>query len=147
LLLHAFDAAYTIPPAVYRTWHYPLHQPIDLPDEDPNERLLVIGFEIAKKAKGSERTYFRAKAPETMKLGELFYHFVNDYNDLHSETTIEYADDDFVPHEWWFRKKPKWYQFHKILNPDYSIRENGITENTVIICERTEATTQHYTYA
>jgi hypothetical protein len=71
-----------------------------------------------------------------MKLGELYYHFLNDYNDLHNENTIEYAENGHDAHEWWFRRKPKWYQAHRILDPNLSIRENGIKENTVVICER-----------
>jgi hypothetical protein len=138
LVIHTFNAAYKIPTAVFPTWSYPLNQQIEIPDENPNERLYVIGFEIAKKYIDTKKTYFRAKAPEGMKLGELYYFFINDYNELQSETTIEYASKDFDAYEWWFRKKPKWYQRQRILNPDISVRENGIKENTVIICERIE---------
>ena len=137
LLLHTFDAAMDIPPPAYVNWSYP-ERPIDLPDEKENEHLYVIGFEIAKKATDSGKTYFRAKAPEDMLLGDLFYHFTNDYNDLHSETPIEYSDNNIIQ-EWVFRTKPKWYQFSKILDPDKTVNENKIKENTVIICERVAA--------
>lgn len=136
LVLHSYKAAYNIPGAVFPTWQYPLHKEILLPEESINEKVLVIGFEIAKKNSDEKKTYFRAKAPETMKLGDLFYHFINDYNDLHNEKVIEYTDNEVEPFEWWFRRKPKWYQFEKILNPELSVRENGITENTVVTCER-----------
>lgn len=140
LVVHTFEAAYNIPAAVFPTWQYPLHKPIELPDENTSEKVLVIGFEIAKKATDQNKTYFRAKAPETMKLGDLFYHFINDYNSLYSETTIQYTDSEHEPQEWWFSRKPKWYQLRKIFNPDLSNRENGIKEDTVIICERLAAT-------
>jgi len=136
LVMRTFEAAYSIPPTRYGTWEYPLFNPIELPPEDPREKLLVIGFELAKKSKDTKKTYFRAKAPEGIKLGELFYHFMNDYNELQSETTIEYADNGNVPHEWWFRLRKKWYQKNRILNPLVSVRENGVKENSVIICER-----------
>jgi len=136
LIFQTFNTAFNIPPAVFTTWSYPLTQSIELPDENPSERLFVIGFEIAKKSKNVTRTYFRAKAPESMKLGELYYHFINDYNELQSETPIEYVTNDFNAYEWWFRRKPKWYQAQRILNPEITVRENGIKENTVIICER-----------
>ncbi len=136
LFYHTFEAAYDIPAAAYNTWEYPLNNPIDLPEEDPSERLLVIGFEMAKKSTDKKNTYFRAKAPENIKVGELFYHFINDYNDLQSETPIEYADHSNMAFEWWFRLKPKWYQSNKILDPNISFRNNGIKENSVIICER-----------
>ena len=72
LLQHTFLAAYAIPATSFTTWQYPA-SPIDLPDEKEGERLYVIGFEIAKKDTDRQRTYFRAKAPEGMILGELYY--------------------------------------------------------------------------
>lgn len=135
LLLHTFDAAISIPYPIYNYWKYPLSHPIDLPDEDERERLYVIGLEIPKNITDKERTYFTVKAPENMTLGDLFYHFINDYNEVQSETTIAYATES-EPHEWTFRTKPKWYNSSKILNPELSIKYNKIKENTVVICER-----------
>jgi hypothetical protein len=140
LVFHSFQAAYAIPPARFPTWQYPLHQPVEeLPENDRNEHILVIGFEVAKKARDNRKTYFRVRAPETWQLGNLFYHFINEHNDPHNQTTIEYTDTQYEPYEWWFYKKRKWYQAQKILNPAFSVRENGITENTIIVCERNEA--------
>ena len=136
LVMHTFQAAYEIPPPVYSTWEYPVNQTIDLPAENPREKIFVIGFEISKKITDTKRTYFRAKAPENMQLGELYYFFINDYNELQSETPIEFADKQYEPYEWWFRKKTKWYQAIHILDPALSVKDNGIKENTVIICER-----------
>lgn len=136
LFRNMFRTAFTIPKAKFVTWQYPLKS-IDLLDEKEGEKLLVIGFEIAKKNTGA-KTYFRAKAPEQMPLGELYYHFINDYNELQSETPINYTDADNEMTEWWFRIKPKWYQLNRILDPTLTIAENGIKENSVIICERLE---------
>ncbi len=136
LFVHTFEAAYAIPPPQYPTWQYPIDNPIDLPDDNPNEKLLVIGFEIAKKKSDAKRTYFRAKAPENIRLGELFYHFINDYNELQSETPIEFYDNTNGAHQWWFRTKTKWYQGSRILDPLASVRDNEIKENTVIVCDR-----------
>lgn len=136
LLFHSFQAAYNIPAALFPTWQYPLHNRIELPAQNPKEKILVIGFRIAKKATDTKRTYFRVMAPETWKLNDLFYHFINEHNELANETNIEYADNEYEPYEWLFYKQTKWYQSQKILNPEFSIRENGIKENTVVICER-----------
>ena len=136
LVLHTFEAAYNIPLPVFATWQYPIYAPIDLPDEKINEKLVVIAFEIAKKSEDYIKTNFRAKGPEAMLLGDLYYHFLNDYNELHSETTIDYADKDLNPQEWWFRVKPRWYQHQRILDPAISIYDNRIKEDTIIICER-----------
>ena len=136
LVYYTFEAAYNIPSPTYGTWHYPVNNVIELPPENPKEKLLVIGFEIAKKASDAKRTFFRAKAPEGFELGELYYHFINDYNELHPETLIEYVDEEYEPNEWLFKMKRKWYESKIVLDPSASIRDNGIKENTVIICER-----------
>ncbi len=140
LLSSMFAAAYDIPRAVFPTWQYPLLETIDLPDEKEGERLYVIGFEIAKKETDVQRTYFRAKAPEQMILGELYYHFINDYNELQSETPIQYTDRQGKAQEWHFRTKAKWYQRSRILDATRTIQAAGIKENTVIICERAPRT-------
>jgi hypothetical protein len=136
VLLYTFEAAYKIPPPVFATWYYPLTAPIELPDEKVNEKILVIAFEISKNATDNVKTNFRAKGPEAMLLGDLYYHFLNDYNDVQSETPIKFTDKDDHPYEWWFRIKPKWYQGNRILDPELSIRDNHVKENSIIICER-----------
>ncbi len=135
-LFYTFEAAYSIPDPVFASWIYPVHEDIELPDERPNEKLVVIAFEIAKKSDSPTKTNFRAKGPEAMKLGDLYYHFINDYNEYHSETTIDFADEQRETYEWWFRIKPKWYQSNRILDPELTVRENNIKENAIIICER-----------
>ncbi|MBS1929187.1 MAG: hypothetical protein KIS82_10515 [Ferruginibacter sp.] len=135
-ILYSFEAAYNIPPTEYPTWKYPLYHPIDLPDERPNEKLLVIAFEAAKAPTDKVRTNFRAKGPETMKLGDLFYHFINDYNEIQSETPIQYADQENSAFDWGFRIRPRGIRASQILDPELSMRENGIRENSIIICER-----------
>ena len=136
LIYYTFETAYNIPASIFPNWQYPVNDPIDLPDERPNEKLLVIAFEICKKNTDKARTNFRAKGPEGMKLGDLFYHFINDYNDMQSETPIEYAEGNTNVYVWGFRLKPKWYQSERVLDPELTVRENLIRENAVIICDR-----------
>lgn len=136
LVVNTFIAAYNIPTAYFTTWQYPVNNPIDPPEDNGNERLVVIGFEIAKKTSDTNKTFFRAKAPEEIALGELFYHFINDYNELQSETPIQFVNSDSEPVSWWFRVKTKWYQGTRILDPQLTIKHNKIKENSVIICER-----------
>lgn len=136
LVYKTFSAAFAIPAPVYNTWLYPVDEPIGLPEDDPREKLLVIGFEISKKPGDNKRTYFRAKAPENIYLGDLFYFFLNDYNELHSETQIQFVDQKYEPYQWLFRFKTKWYQSQKILDPAATVKDNGVKENSVIICDR-----------
>lgn len=136
LILHSFQAAYDIPAARFPTWEYPVFRQEELPDIDDRDRVLIIGFEVAERSTDQSRIYFRLRAPETWQLGTLFYRFINEYNEADNKGTIEYLSRNDDPYEWWFYKKPKWYQLRKILNPEFSVRESGIRENTVIVCER-----------
>ena len=136
LIFHSFQAAYAIPAARFPTWQYPLHKTEELPDINDNDLVLIIAFEVAEKAADSKKVYFRVRAPETWQLGTLFYRFINEYNNPDNKTKIDYTDEQDNPFEWWFYKKPKWYQWRKIVHPEFSIRESGIRENTVIVCER-----------
>lgn len=137
LLLHTFDAAISIPPPQYLSWQYP-EEAIEMPDEKEGEHLYVIWFEIAKKITGSgQPTFFRGKAPEDMLLGDLFYHFINEYNEDHSETPIEYTGQGKTA-DWLFRTRPRWYRFSRVLNADITVAQNHIKENTIIICERAQ---------
>ena len=135
LVIHTFDAAFDIPSPVYPTWIYPA-KALNLPEDDPREKLLVIGFEIAKKMTDARRTYFRAKAPENIYFGDLYYFFINDYNEVQSETPIQFCDKNEAACEWIFRLKRKWYQGRKIVDPALSVKDNGIKENSVIVCQR-----------
>lgn len=135
LVMHTFQSAYNIPAPVYNVWKYPVDDPINLPEDDPREKLFVIGFEISKKP-NDKRTYFRAKAPEGIYLGDLFYFFLNDYNELQSETQIQFVNEQYEAYEWIFRLKTKWYQGQRVLDPSLTVKDNGIKENSIIICDR-----------
>lgn len=135
MLHYSFEAAYIIPKPVFINWVYPIDNPIEPPEDNVTERLLVIGFEIPKKLTDNQKTYFRAKTPESINLGELFYHFINDYNEMQSETKVQIMDDKKGPLIWYFRLKRKWFLPDVVLNPNITIRENKVRENSVIICE------------
>ena len=71
-----------------------------------------------------------------MVLGELYYFFINDYNEVQSETPIQFASPEGEPYEWLFRKETKWYEGVNILDPTLTVKDNAIEENSIIICER-----------
>lgn len=141
LCWYTYCAERAIPLPEYRLWGYP-PTPIAVPEDNYNEKLLVIGFLLNKKTKDKNKTFFRAKTPESIRLGELFYHFINDYNELQNETPIEYLDENEEPITWWFRLKGKWFQPDRILDHSMSVRENKIKENAIIICEQVDKTVQ-----
>jgi Type VI secretion system, TssN len=137
LVNQTFQRAIAIPPKVLNQWFYPITEEIEEPDEKKLKDLLVISFEFQKLTSDAHYTNFRAKAPADMELGELFYYFVNDYNERHPNAKIQYIDSLGDPHGWTFYLKPKWYTLKtKYIDWDKTIYSNRIKENDVIICSR-----------
>lgn len=134
---HTFLMAADIPLKIRKQWLYPLHEKMEEPDESKLKNLLVISFELEKQAGDAHLTNFRAKAPTGMEFNQLFYHFLNDYNEHHPNSRIQLADSSGEPHAWMFYKKPRWYSLStKYIDTDKTIYNNYIRENDVIICSR-----------
>ncbi len=132
-----FLKAVAIPPGIIKQWKYPFDQHIVDPDESKFRNLLVISFEFQKQTTDNHFTNFRAKAPADMEFGQLFYFFINDYNERHPSAKINYVSQTGEPHEWIFYKKPRWHSiFTEYIDTDKTIFNNKIRENDIIICSR-----------
>ena len=134
---HTFLSALAIPPKVLNQWYYPVHEPMEDPEESKLKNMLLISFEFQKNGQESFFTNFRAKAPVDMELGELFYYFINDYNERHPQGQIHFSNGTGKPYGWMFYKKPKWYTIlTTYMDSDKTIYLNRIRENDVIVCSR-----------
>jgi hypothetical protein len=131
-----FEKMMAIPARIYKWWQYPAYQEVPEVNEDDMRDIIVIGFELEKKINDQDRTYFRARTPIKMDLGDLFYHFINDYNDRYPNTPIDVLDANGQPYGWVFHLKSKWLGTAKTLDPDKPVFMNGMQENSVIICNR-----------
>ncbi len=140
LFRKTFVAARAVPLPEMEQWYYPVHTSVPDPEAHELENPFVITFVVRKKAEDPEPASFRAKAPAEMKLGRLFYYFVEDYNEQHSGDLLEYSDQFGRPYGWVFYFKPRWYLFFskRYRDPAQTVKENNIGENTVIICERAD---------
>jgi hypothetical protein len=134
--VHSLHRYLTIPPKIFKAWKYPLGKEIPDPLDSELVSLLVISFIFRKKTGDAEVTTFRAKAPQHMVFSRLFYYFINDYNERHPESTIEFTDGDKGPCGWVFYLKPGWLGQRKYIDPDQVIIDNRIRENSVIVCQR-----------
>lgn len=137
LVYQTFLKAIAIPPKIFRLWLYPINEEEQEPDEDKLKNMLVISFEFQKKINERHFTNFRAKAPRDMEFGQLFYYFINDYNERHPNARIEYTDEDKEAYGWIFYKKPRWYTINTFyIDPEKTFYANRIRENDVIVCSR-----------
>ncbi len=131
-----YAAFLRIPPKAYKQWYYPVGQ--SLPDMDLLDlsRVLVIQFEFTKQFDETAFTNFRAKAPVSMLLGELFFIFLNDYNDRNPDSPVAYLDAAQQPYGWTFYKKHHWYQRRRYLGPDLTFQANKVVDNETIVAVR-----------
>lgn len=137
IVYYTYRQAVAIPFKILKQWHYPAHMEIAEVDEKKLRNLLVISFEFYKKGADKHFTNFRAKAPADMEFGELFYYFINDYNERHPGASISYINEKGEASGWIFFKKPKWYTlFTKYIDPERTIFINKVRENDIIICSR-----------
>lgn len=136
-IYNTFLKAINIPVKVYKKWYYPVHDEVEDPDENKMKNMLVISFEFQKKHTDKYFTNFRAKAPSDMEFGQLFYYFINDYNERHPKENIQFVNEQGQPYGWIFYRKPRWYTIGtKHIEPDYTFFTNHIKENDVIVCSR-----------
>lgn len=132
-----FIKAISIPPKILKEWFYPLREEIEDPEESKLRNLLVISFEFRKKTEDHTITNFRAKAPVDMEFGQLFYYFINDYNDRHPDSKVQFINNAGEPNGWVFYKKHRWFTFiTDYIDAEKTIFNNHIKENDVIICTR-----------
>jgi hypothetical protein len=125
-----------IPDKIFKKWYYPLDH--DMPNLDLLDlsRVLIIQFEFLKNTTETTMTNFKAKAPYNMPFSELFYIFINDYNESHPQHIIEVTDSKQVPFAWVFYKRTAWWKSDAYVDPDLTFQDNGIVNNDIIICKR-----------
>lgn len=132
-----FSNALSVPGKILKRWYYPCGEELEEPDEDKLRNLLVISFVIQKHLGDDQETHFRAKAPIDMEMGELFYYFINDYNERHPNDKIDYLDPSGEPYGWLFYKKNPYLRLaSQYVDAEKTIYNNRIRENNVILCNR-----------
>lgn len=137
LILKTFHYALLIPVSIFKKWYYPIEKKIGYPNEERLINPMVLSFLFRKKQNDEAVTNFRVKAPEGMEFGELFYHFINDYNERFPESKIEVVDGEHQACGWLFYLKPNWFGHTSYINPNRSALSNGLKEDLSIICQRT----------
>jgi hypothetical protein len=110
----------------------------EMPDLDfiDLSKIQVVQFVFLKKIKDPSHTNFTSKAPLEMPFSQLFFIFINDYNERNSLQTIEFANDKALPYGWLFYRKRKWPWRRHYFDPDRNFSQNGIQPNEVIFAER-----------
>lgn len=133
-----FNRAMNIPPKVYVTWQFPENykEAAGVSDEEMRD-LVVFTLLMEKDKEATKYSVYRAKGPTRIDFGRLFYNFVLDYNDRHPGEEIQIEDENGL-FDWVFFLQPKWYETTKYIDPNLTLYMNGIEENSVVFCMRTD---------
>ena len=134
-----YEFTLLIPVPIYKKWLYPVGEDIKDPTQKELMNPLVISFEFQKYQGKDDITNFRVKAPEIMEFGKLFYFFINDYNERHPESMIEYLENTSQePCGWIFYFKPNWWSSIRHIDFARTVISNNLKEDNIIICRRVE---------
>jgi len=138
LCFYAYLFFAQIPLKVYKVWHYPVNE--KMPDLDMVDlsQIEVIQFVLHRKLQASSLVNFTSKAPLDMSLGQLFFIFINDYNEKNPQTTIEFLNGQNLPSGWVFYRKNKWFNTRYYFDPELSFRKNDIRPNELVYADRVE---------
>lgn len=131
-VVRCFDLALAVPAKIYKEWYYPAKPIIADMDKFDLSNFAIITYVFSKKEGDTEKSNFQTKAPYDIKLGDLFYFFINEWNRKYPQGNIQYTDEQANTFGWLFYVKDKWYQPKKFLDPDKTVRENNINVNQII---------------
>lgn len=138
LCLQVYRFFFQIPPRTYKSWYYPLSE--EMPDLDMIDlsQIEVVQFVFAKNLQEPTQTNFTSKAPLNMTLGQLFFIFINDYNDKNAQHPIGYLKSPQQPFGWLFYRRKKWLNQKHYFDADLSFRDNAIQPNELIYAVRVD---------
>lgn len=131
-VVRCYDLALAVPDKEYKEWFYPSKPIVADMDRIDLSNFAIITYVFSKKFGDKEMSNFQSKAPYDLKLGDLFYFFIQEWNYKYPQANIEFADADHKTFGWLFYVQDKWYQPKRFLDPDITIRENKILVNQII---------------
>ena len=135
----SFRAWRAFPRPVYKLWHFnPLAPGPDLSRMDLNN-FMVVHFMMPRRYGETLYHDFSSKAPNQMKLSDLFAIFLADYNRLKPDQALQYLDNQGQPFGWLFYAKQPWWRRRKYYDPDYTFQDNFLRQGSIIMALRVPA--------
>jgi hypothetical protein len=131
----AFDHFNDIPVRVFRAWNFPPPGTLSDPNDSEMADPIIINFEI-RKGINDDCTVFKAKAPKGLTLGRLFYYFIMDYNSRYPDNPVLINEGENSYFKWTFLMTGSIFSGKVYPDPDLTISDNKIKENSSITCER-----------
>lgn len=133
LMVHAWNYYTCIPQSKFPVWY--------IPDGEIDTRATIFLNSITLKIKVTQKYFdpeemeFVITEPGRMPLGKVFYHFITRQN-AKADMTIDCVDENKHPFGWEFYVENLNGLFKRHLNPEASLIDNKVEENTVITAKR-----------
>ena len=143
LLPYFFGESYRawliVPHKQYKLWRFnPLAPGPDLARMDLSH-FMVVHFLMTRRFGESLYHDFSSKAPYQMRLSDLFFIFLSDYNKLKPDQALQYVDNQGQPFGWLFYAKQPWWRQRKYFDPDYTFQDNFLRQGSIIVAQRVPA--------
>lgn len=135
-LTTAFNAYRSIPQEIHKVWYFPLHADEVDYDNIDTSTIYMLELEYSKSINDPRITNTKLRAPVSMKFGDWFRSFIENYNYKYESDPIQYTTIDQTPLGWIFYTKPSLLGKSKYIDPDLTIAENKITEKNIILAKR-----------
>jgi hypothetical protein len=132
-----------IPTKVFKVWYLDTNRPEPDFDKINVNKILLLAIEFIKNVNSSEFTNMRVKAPVDMLFCDWFQSFLLNYNEKYFESPIQFQYLDGTSMGWIFYYKTGFFSGKKFIDPDLTIRQNGLSEQYTIIAERVKLTYQY----
>jgi hypothetical protein len=141
IFMESFERYFAIPDKDYKRWYYDPHATGPDFARINLQNIMVIHYVFPRRHGENLYTNFSAKAPYDMRFGDLFKIFLDDYNRDKPDQAIEIHDGQGQSYGWLFMEKRPWYRKKAYFDPDYSFRENFLSDGTKIVAKRVQ---EHY---
>lgn len=130
-----FESVAAIPPKEFKKWFYP-EKTIIMDENTDLSNFVLITFVFSKRHGDSEKSNLQSKGPYGIKLGDLFYFFIQEWNHRNPEKPIQFLDTNNKPFGWYFTAGSSFWKGKNYLDPDLTIRDNNIKVNLIIDTDR-----------
>ncbi len=132
----AFKQYLAIPQEIHKVWYFPLNaDPVDYDNVDTST-IYMLELEYSKSINDPRITNTKLRAPVSMKFGDWFRSFIENYNYKYESDPIQFVNYDQTPLGWMFYTKSKGLAKAKFIDPELTIADNKITEKDIILAKR-----------
>lgn len=125
-----------IPPEIHKIWYFPLDEDEVDYDKIDTSNIYMLELEYSKSINDPRLTNTKLRAPVSMKFGDWFRSFIDNYNYKFDSDPIQYTYADRTAIGWIFYIKPSFLGTPRYIDPDLTIIENKISEKNIILARR-----------